>query len=258
MDFVSDDGELDEGGSQAQPASDCRFDDIDELGGTGGEDGEEESGELVDYSKDDEPGGGSKKHTAKQCQEPPPLSRSRFWERVGMRSLFTVGLLAEAGLALLIQNYHPAQSSTGTQWPYDSLGHNDPAETPRDLPNPLSEGSSGLAWNSVDQFDLHSKLRDLVREPGPAAFASSSAAFSLCLISLMQQTRHHRYQNHLIIFGMFCGLLTSILPIGRHSSGETLSASVLTAHVPAASVLALLISLLLHTAYSSWRGPVER
>lgn len=158
MDFVSDDGELDEGGSQAQPASDCRFDDIDELGGTGGEDGEEESGELVDYSKDDEPGGGSKKHTAKQCQEPPPLSRSRFWERVGMRSLFTVGLLAEAGLALLIQNYHPAQSSTGTQWPYDSLGHNDPAETPRDLPNPLSEGSSGLAWNSVDQFDLHSKL----------------------------------------------------------------------------------------------------
>lgn len=89
-----------------------------------------------------------------------------------------------------------------------------------------------------------------IRDPGPTVFVSSCAVLSLCLIHLMHQTRHHRYQTHILISGVLCGLFVGLLTGERK---KTLPAHLLTAYMPAMTILAQVMSLVLHTIFPSWR-----
>src|SRR5207248_5080346 len=92
---------------------------------------------------------------------------------------------------------------------------------------------------------------ELVQDPGPATFVSSCAVFTLCLVQLMQHTSHHRYQNTFILCGAICALLIGVSTV-QHG---TILFDMLTAYLPATTIVAQILSLTLHGLFRSWRDP---
>lgn len=69
----------------------------------------------------------------------------------------------------------------------------------------------------------------------------------------MHNTRHHRYQHTFIISGALCGLVMGIFR--RHT--ESILVDALSDYLPAMAVLAQILSLVLHTIFSSWRDSLR-
>jgi len=192
------------------------------------------------------------------------------------------GLLAETAAALVIHNYSPMKQKPST---LDRFGGPQVDEN--------RAGSAHLSWSSfnmlltslwdparrddavlwmvrirhsaavveilamgrmtkTDFFALPQAI--LVRDPGSAVFVSSCAILSLSLVYLMQQTRHHRYQNNFVISGAFCGVVTGIVMEPR----DRILVDAFTKYLPAMAVAAHVLSLVFHQIFRSWRCLVTR
>jgi hypothetical protein len=65
----------------------------------------------------------------------------------------------------------------------------------------------------------------------------------------MQQTQHHRYQNHFVIVGAFCGVVTRIIMEPR----DRIVVVEFIKYLPAMAVAAHVLSLVFHQIFGSWR-----
>jgi hypothetical protein len=93
--------------------------------------------------------------------------------------------------------------------------------------------------------------REWARDPGPAAFVSLCAVFTLCLAHFIQHNSKHRYQNSFMVCGAVSGLVLGMLTARQ----ETILINVFTAYLPVSIITAQLLSLILHTMLLAWQNP---
>jgi hypothetical protein len=95
----------------------------------------------------------------------------------------------------------------------------------------------------LSSYGIQFPLPDFIRTPSSLTFGSAFLIYSSAALVFHRFNKHHPYQNHFLVVGMFCGMVLTIAT----TNGAGLWGPFLV-YVPGCISIALAISAVLHRA----------